>query len=570
MSPMGKIRIRPCSIKFLFMKNLRKTILVLVVGLFTTGFVSNYFEITKNLEIFNNVYKEINSYYVDPVDPGELMHSTIDTMLKRLDPYTQYIPESEIEDFRFQTTGDYGGIGATIRKIDSTVVIFEPYKDFPADKAGLKMGDIILEINDKSVINASTEDVSELLKGVPGTNVNVKINRFDTKFVTEIKREKIHVPSVKYYNFVDDNIGYVKLRRFTKNCSAEVEKALNELEKKSNLNGLILDLRSNPGGLLNESISLTNLFIAKDEVVVTTNGKNTEWKKSYKTRRDPKYPEIPIVVLVNGSSASASEIVAGAIQDLDRGIIVGNRTFGKGLVQQSRKLNYNARLKVTVAKYYTPSGRCIQDLNQTSKYNDYLSLKNQDSLITNRREFLTKNKRVVYDGGGIDPDIKIELDTFPTLLISLVRNNHIFKYGNEIIGQFENISTVEECVSKGVNYDDFSDYLNRNEFSFEDYRDGIINDIEISISDLKEEDLLTQNLKKELKTLDEEIQAKKVKEIYDNKELITKRILGNILTRKFYDVGRIEYELTSDKYVNEAVRLLKDEKNYSEILNGNN
>ena len=191
-------------------------------------------------------------------------------------------------------------------------------------------------------------------------------------------------------------------------------------------------------------------------------------------------------------------------------------------------------------------------------------------MITNRREFLTKNKRVVYDGGGIDPDIKIELDTFPTLLISLVRNNHIFKYGNEIIGQFENISTIEECVSKGVNYDDFSDYLNRNEFSFEDYRDGIINDIEISISDLNKEDLLTQNLKKELKTLDEEIQAKKVKEIYDNKELITKRILGNILTRKFYDVGRIEYELTSDKYVNEAVRLLKDEKNYSEILNGNN
>ena len=427
-----------------------------------TGFVSNYFEITKNLEIFNNIYREINSYYVDPVDPGELMHSTIDTMLKRLDPYTKYIPESEIEDFRFQTTGDYGGIGSTIRKVDQFIVIYEPYENFPADKAGLKMGDILIEIDKQEIINYTTEDVSELLKGTPGTTVNVKIKRWQHNKYEVIEyaiiREKIHIPSVPYSGIISENIGYVKLKRFTKNCTQEVEKALNELDS-NKLNGLILDLRSNPGGLLNESINLSNLFINKNEVVVTTNGKNVEWEKIYKTKKTPKYKNLPLVILVNESSASASEIVAGAIQDLDRGIIIGNKTYGKGLVQQSRKLSYNARLKVTVAKYYTPSGRCIQNVNHTKGYNNYLEKENvnnqQDSLNDNRKTFQTRSGRTVYDGGGIDPDVKIKQIEYPDILIELVRNNHIFKYGNLIHNTLPKYNSASEFSFSDDYYNQF-------------------------------------------------------------------------------------------------------------------
>ena len=530
-----------------------------------TGFVSSYFEITKNLEIFNNIYREINTYYVDPIDPGELMHSTIDTMLNRLDPYTKYIPESEIEDFRFQTTGDYGGIGATIRQIDDTVVIYEPYKNFPADKAGLKMGDGIIKINDTEIINANTEDVSELLKGTPGTTVNIEVKRKNINLQFEITREKIHVPSVKYSSILEQNIGYVKLRRFTKNCTKEVENALEKLEATSSLEGIILDLRSNPGGLLNESISLANLFIPKDEVVVTTNGKNIEWRKKYITKKAPKYPDTPIIILVNGASASASEIVAGAIQDLDRGIVVGNKTFGKGLVQQSRKLNYNARLKVTVAKYYTPSGRCIQDLNQTQGYNDYLDHQT-DSTQKDRNKFFTKKNRIVYDGGGIDPDIKIEAIQYPEILISLVRENYIYKYGNEIIDNFKSHNNIDECVEAGINYNNFTNYLEAENFTFYDYRDELIEILESSVKELEEDSLKLDRIYHEIDILDKAVQDDKKQDLILHRDIIEARIMGNILTRKFYDTGRIQNELTSDPYITEAIRLLNNPDDYLRVL----
>ena len=551
------------------MKKIKNFIFILISSLLISGSVSSYFEITKNLEIFNNIYREINTYYVDPVDPGELMHSTIDTMLKRLDPYTKYIPESEIEDFRFQTTGDYGGIGATIRKVDTHVVIYEPYKDFPADKAGLVMGDKLLEINDEELMNASTEDVSELLKGTPGTNVSVKVmtNSGDIKMV-EIKREKIHVSSVPYAGFLDQNIGYVKLNRFTKNCTQEVEDAIQNLQKEKELKSIILDLRSNPGGLLNESIKLTNLFIPQNETVVTTNGKNSEWKKDYKTKLPPKYENLPIIVLVNGASASASEIVAGAIQDLDRGVIVGNKTYGKGLVQQSRKLSYNSRLKVTVAKYYTPSGRCIQDVSKTKNYNSYLEdVDNIDSL---RNKFFTKRKRIVYDGGGIDPDIKIEPKEYPDILIGLIRDNHIFKFGNTIVHNMPKYNSVEDFSLSDEVYQDFTNYLNSNNFEFESYSDEIIEMVESSLEELEAEGLKLDEIKENINILKDDIKDAKTEDLKLHKEIIKYHLSTNLISRSFYQAGKIQYGLNEDPYILKAVSILNNEKKYNEILTSTN
>ena len=384
----------------------------------------NYFEISKGLEIFNGVFKEINMYYVDDTKPGELMEIAIESMLKNLDPYTTFIPESDMEDFRFQTTGEYGGIGSLISKHNEYIYITEPYVNFPADNAGLKIGDKIIKIGDTSVKEKSVSDVSDLLKGEPGTEVNLIISRIqynannkleEVEMPINIIREKITISSVSYYGILDlahffeeevqngqFTCAYVKLDRFTRGCANEVRQSLVDLESKQEFDNIILDLRGNPGGLLNESIELCNLFIPKNETVVSTKGRNSDWNKTYKTKKEPYETKKPLIILVDQYSASASEIVAGTIQDLDRGVVIGFKTFGKGLVQQTRKLDYNSQLKVTVAKYYTPSGRCIQKVNYSNEDNDIIP----DSLKT---EFKTKNGRSVFDGGGIEPDITIKL-----------------------------------------------------------------------------------------------------------------------------------------------------------------
>ncbi|MEC8853882.1 MAG: S41 family peptidase, partial [Bacteroidota bacterium] len=337
------------------------------------SFTDNYFEIAKNLDIFTSLYKELNTYYVDETDPGKLMKKGIDAMLKSLDPYTTYIPESEIEDFRFMTTGEYGGIGAIITKRDDYVFISEPYEGFPAQKAGLMAGDKILEINGVSAKGKTTEEVSKVLKGQPNTSVTLLMerNNLDKPFEVNFEREKVTVKSIPYSGFVVDGIAYIKLRSFTRNCSKDIKDALAELKKQQELNGLILDLRGNPGGLLNESVNIANIFVKRGEKIVSTKGKIKEWEKVYTATQKAEDTEVPLVVLINQSSASAAEIVSGVIQDLDRGVIIGNKSFGKGLVQQNRKLSYNTQLKVTIAKYYIPSGRCIQSLDYTNKSRKY-------------------------------------------------------------------------------------------------------------------------------------------------------------------------------------------------------
>ena len=376
---------------------MKKLTLILCITLSTvilSGFLSNYFEITKNLEIFNNIYREIETSYVEPIEPGKLMKKTIDSMLETLDPWTIYIPESEVEDYREKAiTGDYGGIGSKIRKIDDFVVIAEPFKDSPADKAGLAIGDKIIEINGEVLVDVNTSDVSELLRGSAGTSVSIKLKSPTNNIKkVEITREKIHTSTVPHYELLNNKIGYVKLTQFKRKSAQEIKDAIKELDNNTNnhLNGLILDLRNNGGGLLSECREIVNLFVPKGDTILIAKGKSESWNKQYITSKKPLYENIPIIVLINENSASASEIVAGCLQDLDRGVVLGKKSFGKGLIQQNQKIAYNTQLKLTVAKYYTPSGRCIQKVDSKIKN------ENNDSL---QSIFLTRNGRTVYGGG---------------------------------------------------------------------------------------------------------------------------------------------------------------------------
>ncbi|HAP30396.1 MAG TPA: peptidase S41, partial [Flavobacteriales bacterium] len=445
------------------MKKIKKYTLIIglsLASILSLGFVDNFFEISKNLDIFSSLYKELNIYYVDETDAGELMKTGIDAMLESLDPYTTYIPESEKEDFEFMTTGQYGGIGAVITKNGDWVYVSEPYEGFPADKAGLIAGDKFVEIAGESAKRKSTEDVSKVLKGEPNTAVKVLIERegLAKPFEVEIIREEIKLNSVPYYGLISDSIGYIKTRSFTRKISKEVIDAYKDMNTNNDLKGLVLDLRGNPGGLLNEAISMANIFIDRGKEIVFTKGKIKDWDKSYKARNEAIDTEIPLVVLINRSSASASEIVSGALQDFDRGVVIGQRSFGKGLVQQTRKLSYNAQLKVTTAKYYIPSGRCIQALDYSNRDEDGSVGKVPDSL---RTEFKTLvNERSVFDGGGITPDITIEPEKFSNILRSLVSKRHIFNFANQYRRNNESIDDAKSFVISDDVYSQFKQYLN--------------------------------------------------------------------------------------------------------------
>jgi len=537
-----------------------KTIYIFFFFLLTSWQISfsqsNYFEISKNLEIFNNVFKELNTFYVDETEPGNLMEKAIDAMLQELDPYTQFIPESEIEDFRFQTTGQYGGIGSLIRKIGEYVIIAEPYQGFPADKAGLKIGDKIIKIDDIDMRSKNVEDVSKLLKGEPGKKVNVLIERLNQEKLLniEITREKIKISSVPYHGMIDQ-YGYIKLSRFTRNCSNEVRSALLDLEGKYNVEGLILDLRGNPGGLLNEAIKLCNLFIEKNTTIVETKGRNSDWNKVYKTKENAYNTKIPIVILVDEGSASASEIVAGTIQDLDRGLVIGNKTFGKGLVQQTKKLNYNSQLKLTVAKYYTPSGRCIQAINYSNE-NKILP----DSL---RTRFKTKNGRYVFDGGGIDPDINMNADSIPKIIFSLIQKQLIFEFGNHYSSSYT-INSIQDFTISDEIYGDFINFINEQEFEFETLSEKKITELtEMLIFEGYESEL---NETKLITFLKEEIKKLKQNDIKKYKKEISRLILSDLIVRYYYNAGRIEALLKFDETIETAVQSLENKETYHKML----
>lgn len=544
-------------------KKIKILIISIVVLISSFSFTDGYFEIAKNLDIFTTVYRELNNYYVDETDPGKLMKTAIDKMLKSLDPYTNYIPESEIEDFKFMTTGQYGGIGAVITKRKDFVFISEPYEGFPAQKAGLIAGDKILEIDGESAKGKNTEEVSKALKGQPNTEVKLLIERpyQDKPFTVNFKREKISVKSVPFYSFIDEGIGYIKLRSFTRDCSSDVKNALLELKKKGELSGLILDLRNNPGGLLNESVSIVNLFVEKGQEVVSTKGKIESWDKTYKASKSHVDLTTPIIVLINQSSASASEIVAGAIQDLDRGIVIGQRSFGKGLVQQTKKLSYNSQLKLTVAKYYIPSGRCIQALDYSNRNEDGSVGKIPDSLMT---AFKTKNGRTVFDGGGIKPDIEVEQEDISNLIVSLIRERLFFDYAT--LYKHRNLSIDSLFSISDDDFISFKDFLSDKSY---DYKTETEKALEV-LKTTSENENYFNLLEDQYVDLLNEFELNKKNDLERNRQTINEILSEEISSRYYFQEGRIRTSIEYDNDIKEAIKYLKQKNLYNDILSVSN
>ena len=544
-------------------KKIKIFVVSCVVIISSFSFTDSYFEIAKNLDIFTTVYRELNNYYVDETDPGKLMKTAIDKMLKSLDPYTNYIPESEIEDFQFMTTGQYGGIGAVITKRKDYVFISEPYKGFPAQKAGLIAGDKILEIDGESAKGKNTEEVSKALKGQPNTDVELLIERPYMKepFTVNFKRQKISVKSVPYFSYVDDGIGYIKLRSFTRDCSKDIKEALLDLKKQGELRGLILDLRGNPGGLLNESVSIVNLFVEKGQEVVSTKGKIESWDKVYKASRSPIDLETPIVVLINQSSASASEIVAGAIQDLDRGIVIGKRSFGKGLVQQTKKLSYNSQLKLTVAKYYIPSGRCIQALDYSNRNEDGSVGKVPDSLMT---AFKTKNGRTVYDGGGIKPDVEVEQDDISNLIISLIQERLFFDYATYF--KHSNASLDSSFTMNDKDFNSFVNFLSDKSYDYKTETEKALEELKST----SENENYFEFIESKFLDLSNEFEINKKNDLNRNKDIIKEILSEEIVSRYYFQEGRIRTSLKYDKEVQEAIKYLAQQNLYDSVLKVSN
>ena len=518
------------------------------------------FEISKNLNIYHTLFRELNMFYVDEIDSGDLIKKSMDAMLSSLDPYTTYIPESEMEDFKLMTTGEYAGIGSLISKHGDDIIVAEPYKDLPADKAGLKAGDIFVEINGVKINKKSTSDVSSLLKGQANKPLTIKIRRLGVNKIIEkeVVRAAIQLKSVPYHGMLEDSIGYINLNQFTNKAAGEVRNALHQLKDK-NAKAIILDLRGNPGGLLDQAVDIVNLFVEKGETIVSTKGKVSQWDKTYKANKVPMDTEIPIAVLVNRGSASASEIVSGAIQDLDRGIVIGQRTFGKGLVQTTRNLSYNSKLKVTTAKYYIPSGRCIQALDYSHRNDDGSVGKVPDTLIS---EFKTKNGRQVFDGGGILPDVKVDMELFSSLSVGLIRKYKVFDYATIFANKHAEIANAKSFELSEADYEDFKQFLKTEKFEYKSESTEILEALKKAAKEEKYFSIagegfdnitakLSPNLDRDLKMFEKEI-----------KTLLT----HEIVKRYQYQIGGILYALRDDKVLKEAVSTLKDQKKYQEIL----
>ncbi len=540
-------------------KRIALGLLVISISLGGIAFQNNYFELNKQLEIFAAVYREINQNYVDEQKPSELMDIALNSMLASLDPYTNYIPESYVEDFRSQSAGQYGGIGAEIRPKGDYPVIASIKKEEAADKAGLRVGDLIVEVAALDAKKRSIEEVSRLLKGAPGTKVELLVERSGERFKKTIVRSDILVKNVPHYAEIAPGIGYIYLSQFSARASDEVKAAYEEMSAKGKLKGLILDLRGNPGGLLNEAVNVSNLFIDKGKEVVRTKGKVKEASSLYSTLGNPIDTEIPLVVLINGQSASASEIVAGVIQDYDRGVVLGQRSFGKGLVQQSKPMNYGTQLKLTIAKYYTPSGRCIQAINYAEKDETGRVKSIPDSL---RKVFYTQKGRPVLDGGGVDPDLAIEEKEIPTVLYGLLEKDLVFDFVNEYHADHLKMDfnpAVYEVDKPTFNA--FASYAKKKNFTFETYTEEVLKELEMAYD--KEG---FDNLESEVNKLRSSIETLKKGEIEKHQDQISRWLGGELAQRYTYDKGQVIFNLRFDQVSAKAVGLLNSPSEYSELL----
>jgi len=536
---------------------------VLAVSVLFTAFTRDekLFQIDKNLDIYYTLIRELNLFYVDEINPNDLVKTSIDKMLESLDPYTTYIPESDMEDFRFMTTGEYAGIGALIGKQGDHIIISEPYEGFPAQKSGLKAGDILLEVAGKSTENMSTEDVSNLLKGPANQVVKVKIERPGVKksIDVDIVREQIQIDAVPYYGMLDDKTGYIRLSSFTANCGDEVKQIVKELKEKQHAQSLILDLRSNPGGLLNEAVKIVNIFVPKGVEVVSTKGKVKQWDKEYDATEQPVDTVMPLAVLVNRGSASASEIVSGALQDLDRAVIIGTRTFGKGLVQTTRDLSYNTKLKVTTAKYYIPSGRCIQALDYSHRNDDGSVGVVPDSLIS---EFTTRKGRKVYDGGGITPDVKLDLDQLSSLSYNLMRDYMVFDFATLYANQHESIPAPEDFEVTPEIYTEFKNFLKEKNFEYESETEKSLDKLEETAKAEKYYDVA----KDQFEALRAQVGHELDKDLNQFQTEIKEMMTDEIVSRYYYQKGAIRASIKTDRGIDKAKEVLDSPETFSAIF----
>lgn len=500
-----------------------------------------YFEISKNLEIFTSVYKELNAYYVDDTQPGSLMKTGIDAMLKSLDPYTVYYPESKIEDAMFMQTGQYGGIGTLVNTIDGKITITEPYQGFAAAKAGLRAGDVVLTIDGKSLAGKNHEEITDLLTGQPGTDVLLSIQRTGSPepLSITIKREEIKIPDVPYFGMIDDQTGYIKLTGFTQTAGQDVKDAFMNLKGK-NMKRCVLDLRGNGGGLLREAINIVNFFVPKGTEIVRTKGKIDEWNKVYVGLNEPLDTQMPLVVLIDGMSASASEIVSGSLQDLDRAVVMGEESFGKGLVQQTKDLTYNTKMKLTVAKYYTPSGRCIQRLDYTHRDANSGEVKSTaDSLI---KAFKTANGREVFDGRGVRPDVEVEPGDASNILIGLVSNWITFDYATQYFSTHATIDSAEVFRLNDADYEDFMKYAKSREFTYNTRTEQLYKELK----EVAKEESYFSDAEGEFAALFGKIEPHKDQDLVRFKDQIKEELENEIVSRYYYQNGRAKNALQYD------------------------
>lgn len=546
------------------LKKIFATILsILTISSFSTDCkAQNDFEIAKNVDIFVSILKELNGKYADEISPGDLSKTAIDAMLSSLDPYTVYYPESQIEDFKMMTKGQYGGIGALIQQHGDYIVISEPYEDCPAQQAGLMAGDKILSVNKQSMKSKNSSDVSEILKGQPGTKIAIEVERYgQSKPLTfDVVRKEIKFPSVPYSDMVSEDVGYIKLDQFTENASKEVKEAFAKL-KEQGMKYLIFDLRNNGGGLLQEAVNIMNIFVDKDTKIAETKGKLESQHREYKTHSAATDKDIPVVVLVNEYSASASEIVSGAFQDLDRGVIMGHKTFGKGLVQNVVPLSYNTSLKITIAKYYIPSGRCVQNVEYFK--NDTLApshTKIPDSLAV---AFKTKNGRKVYDKGGVEPDIISPDTTASNILLTLVLNNYIFDFATQYRATHENIAEAKDFEVNDEIYNEFINFLKDKEYTYTTETEKALTELQ----EIAKEEKYLADIEGLCKQMQEKIETEKTTELQKYKDEISDYLTSEIIGRYYYQKGKYIDMLRSDPEIQAANDLLHDMNRYKKILN---